>query len=369
MGQTFIIILMKTLKAIYKKFKLIVPNEYLLRFEKMKNNIIIDHSISIGKNDIFHFAKTNFKPTLNFERANSISSEKNINDDVFFSSKIEGINLNITVSNNDDGDFSKLVDLYNFLMEESDLDHEVLFEIASTFNELKLQENDRINGLNSVYRDDKVGIYKSGKNAQDVLIHQGIDHKDIPKAMEIVFNIFNNTNSSNINELIISAANSHALFEFIHPYFDGNGRIGRMLMFWILNKSDDYILSENLSRVIYANRSKYYNSLFHTQKTGILNYFYSFLHEAIVESNEIARIVDENNKGSKLTKTDKYFFKELLVSGMIENQEITYNRFKESYGKEYAKTTFFRNINSLMKKNVITVEIRNNKNFYRLNNL
>jgi Fic family protein len=52
------------------------------------------------------------------------------------------------------------------------------------------------------------------------------------------------------------AALAHLKFESIHPFGDGNGRIGRILMNFILNKNGYPMLD-----IKYEKRNSYYNAL------------------------------------------------------------------------------------------------------------
>jgi Fic family protein len=66
----------------------------------------------------------------------------------------------------------------------------------------------------------------------------------------------------------------HAKFESIHPFLDGNGRIGRGIMF-------KQCLQNNLTPIIVNNESKkfYYDGLKHYQLNGKIDLLKDFFKE------------------------------------------------------------------------------------------
>ncbi len=73
-------------------------------------------------------------------------------------------------------------------------------------------------------------------------------------------------NKSEISSPIIKAAVAHLYFESIHPFEDGNGRIGRAIAEKALSQGFDYPIMFSISKSIEENRSAYYKELQHAQQ-------------------------------------------------------------------------------------------------------
>src|SRR3989344_1506529 len=86
-----------------------------------------------------------------------------------------------------------------------------------------------------------------------------------------------NRNKEKLHPLILSAY-FHAAFENIHPFVDGNGRTGRLLINFILHKN-------NFPMVNIPNKNKleYYDCLDKTRK-GDLRKFVKFLYDLVISS-------------------------------------------------------------------------------------
>ncbi len=90
---------------------------------------------------------------------------------------------------------------------------------------------------------------------------------------------------------LAQAAVVHAQFETIHPYDDGNGRIGRVLMLAVFNRRRAEITLPPISRVWYRRQADYINSL-NAFRDGGLNQWISFVGETMIEAIDDARQLD-----------------------------------------------------------------------------
>jgi len=91
----------------------------------------------------------------------------------------------------------------------------------------------------------------------------GLNHKLIPGEIENLL-IWYNKNKKLLHPIEL-VSQFHCIFERIHPFFDGNGRVGRLLMNHTLSrKGYPIIIIQN------KNRKRYYNALIKGQKGNYL---------------------------------------------------------------------------------------------------
>ena len=87
--------------------------------------------------------------------------------------------------------------------------------------------------------------------------------KNISKEMKRFIEWYN---KSEISSPIIKAAVAHLYFESIHPFEDGNGRIGRAIAEKALSQGFDHSIMFSISKSIEENRSAYYIALQNAQQ-------------------------------------------------------------------------------------------------------
>ena len=105
-------------------------------------------------------------------------------------------------------------------------------------------------------------------------------------------------NDDDETDPLIKAALIHYQFETIHPFLDGNGRVGRLLItMFLIEKKVLTTPALYISYFLKRNRIEYYDRMSEVRKSGNYEQWIKFFLQAIYESAEDAvETIDELNK-------------------------------------------------------------------------
>lgn len=143
------------------------------------------------------------------------------------------------------------------------------------------------------FRDKNVGVLKGTQ-----VSHVAPKPRLVPELME---NLFNWIKTDKVHALVKSCV-AHYKIEFIHPFEDGNGRIGRFWQSLILREFNSvftYIPTESL---IKENQKIYYDTLEKCDRSGDSTMFIEFMLDLIEKS---LRDYIKEHSNVILTSTDR----------------------------------------------------------------
>ena len=150
-----------------------------------------------------------------------------------------------------------------------------------------------------------IGEYKQTDNrivnSVGTVVFTPPSHKETKKYMDELIDYLNNQ-SDNISPLI-KAAILHSQFESIHPFSDGNGRVGRVLFTLYLFKSNlinfpFFYISEAIS----MDKTIYYNMLTNSRVNSYDNWIKYFLNKIVIQTQKHIEYIDSLNKLYNETK-------------------------------------------------------------------
>lgn len=122
------------------------------------------------------------------------------------------------------------------------------------------------------FRSGNVGVY-----AGTELVHAGTPARYVPELMRQLFIWLK---QSNYHPLVKSCI-FHYEFEFIHPFADGNGRMGRLWQSLILQKWNKVFTWIPVETLVYENQERYYKVLQQADYAGDSTLFVEFMLDMI----------------------------------------------------------------------------------------
>ncbi|MDR1740018.1 MAG: Fic family protein [Bacteroidales bacterium] len=126
-------------------------------------------------------------------------------------------------------------------------------------------------------------------NSNREIIHSGANHKEVPTLIE---ELFEWGKTADTHPLIKSSA-IHFMIEHIHPFRDGNGRIGRLWQTLVLSKWNSIFEWLPVETMVYHNQAKYYEALQKSHdKKGTVDCFPFINFMLDVIENSVYKYVD-----------------------------------------------------------------------------
>ena len=213
-----------------------------------------------------------------------------------------------------------------------------------------------MNGLvpeNGRFRSGGVGVFDG-----DILIHMAPPASLVPEHIQ---NLFNWYQQSELHPLIKSAV-FHYEFEFIHPFADGNGRIGRMWHSLLLGKWKDLFFWLPIEELIQSRQKEYYEALgtadSQADSAGFVELMLEIIRDSLKEVTVLSRSTDQAS--DQVTDQDKSPVERLLL--VLGDNTLSAIEIMEQLGLSHRPT--FRNnyLNPALEQNLIEYTIPDKPN-------
>ena len=349
------------IKLYYKKQN--IEDEYTKRIENpatfitdlkinpiKRGNKILDKEYSLFYLNLIEYTLLQEKIIKNSNKINLISNElpqiavkdiiiKILSNELYKTNKIEGIESiksEIHTSLKDKQKFNKksnkldgIIKKYRDIMEKNFKDTQHIDNLSSfrkiydeMFEDFEKSGNYKLDG--KYFRKDTVKVINGLGNT----IHIGINGEEaIEKNIEDLIQFMNRKDIP----FLVKASISHFFFEYIHPFYDGNGRFGRYLLSLYLARKLDILTAFSLSYSISKNLDDYYKSFVEVEDVnnyGEITFFVENILKTIKSGQEM--IIELLNDSVMKFKHSMEILNE-LTKDLSEKENIMLQIYLQNY--------------------------------------
>lgn len=199
------------------------------------------------------------------------------------------------------------------------------------------------------YRNKSVGIVKGLEVA-----HVAPPFENVPFLMKDLFTYLKKSDEI----ALIKSCVFHYEMEFIHPFLDGNGRIGRLWQTIILMEKYPVFEFLPFETLINKTQNEYYQSLALSDKAGNSTVFIEYMLQVIDLS--LGELLNFNNRTLREMDRIEYFLK-------ISSNQFTRKDYMNTF-KDISTATASRDLKKATELKLITMGGKDNRTFYTKNN-
>lgn len=178
------------------------------------------------------------------------------------------------------------------------------------------------------FRKEQVGVYQGNK-----ALHLAPPADRVPHLINQLFDYVNN----DIEHFLIKSCVFHFEFELIHPFSDGNGRMGRLFQTCLMLHEEPIFAAIPVESIIKERQQDYYQALQNSQRSGESTTFIEFMLDVILEA--IKRTYEKVREGYYLSSIQVKKMMNLMEDGIpyttLELMDELKMKSRASFKKHY----------------------------------
>ena len=210
------------------------------------------------------------------------------------------------------------------------------YDSFMTFNPYDYKDLLKAHGIMAMGLVDNPGHFRKGGVC--VAGKDGVSHIAPPadRHLFLIDDLFGWLKDSK-DHILIKSSVFHYEFEFIHPFEDGNGRMGRFWQSRLLSEWNPVFANLPIENMIWENQAAYYNAIEESTDKNDSGIFVDFMLSIILNSLKEHDTVNDTVN--------------LILKLIRENPSISYDELAEKTGK--SRPTVSRKITELKKKGLL----------------
>ena len=219
------------------------------------------------------------------------------------------------------------------------------------FNPYNYKDLLKAHGLMAMGLVDNPGHFRT--EPVGVLGKEGIAHIAPPadRVPPLISDLFEWLNNSQDHVLIKSSV-FHYEFEFIHPFMDGNGRMGRFWQSRLLSEWNPVFAHLPVENMIWENQSAYYKAIQDSTDANDSGIFVDFMLAIILEAlKSHKQHLDENNRVNVKVNVKVNVNQQKILDALKQNPYSTMDELSEIVG--IAKKNVFNNMKKLQEAGLL----------------
>ena len=209
------------------------------------------------------------------------------------------------------------------------------------------------------YRQEGVGVFDG-----DRCLHMAPPADRVPQLMDDLFKWVKKTD---VHPLVSSCV-FHYEFEFIHPFIDGNGRMGRYWQTMLLSRWKGIFAWLPVETIVKEHQQEYYNAIAKSDAAGESTVFVEFMLQCLLEAMDNYDEQDEDTSTGVADKVaDKVANKsaQKVLMQLYENGNLTRDELAERVGLSLGGIK--KIINQLREDGLIERVGANKNGFWKVN--